>query len=424
MQFCTWLIGFWLVSAVLAFGEELPKPIQDGDYRTYTSAEIKLGQLLFSDRILSGTYRVSCATCHSFDRASSNGFRLDGMVPVEGDDLAINGLPLYDVFKPSAKHAPTLFNLGAKEFTVLFSDGRVARKKNGQFIAPAANELPDGLRDVLAVQALFPAVTGDELVGNVENEISAVAHLGNAAIWAALTKRVQDLPDYWPYFQAAYPRLKRRQEISIVEIANAISAFVGSEWRSDQSPFDAYLRGDDSALNAQEKRGLKLFYGAAQCSDCHSGSFQTDNQFYFAPNSFWRFDVEKNERTGDINLGRYKVSGKENEKFKIRTPSLRNVARTAPYGHAGGVESLRKMISLHLEPERALQEMQSDIVRLGLTEDVSNASQNLKYKGKVDLRSDIVINDLLAFLEALTDKKSLTGRLGKPKDVPSSLVLD
>ena len=294
----------------------------------------------------------------------------------------------------------------------------VARKPDGDFLHPGKEKLPKGLQDVLAVQALFPAVNGDEMVGRVDSDVSAVAHLGNGAIWATLAKRVQDLPDYWPYFQAAYPSLNYPTEISIVEIANAISAFVGSEWRSAQSPFDAYLRGDKKALNNEEIRGMKLFYGAAQCDTCHSGPFQTDHQFHFIPNSFWRFDVEKEKRTGDVNFGRFNVSGKERDKFKIRTPSLRNVTKTAPYGHAGGIESLREMILFHLEPGRALKEMQSDLIRFGLTKEVSTASQNLKYKGKADIRSDIVISDLLAFLETLTDEKSLSGRLGKPIEVP------
>ncbi|MEE9375787.1 MAG: cytochrome-c peroxidase, partial [Rhizobiaceae bacterium] len=168
MRFCITLIGVCLLLTGVVLSAELPKPIIDQDYRNYSTPQIKLGQVLFYDRVLSGTYRVSCATCHNHDRGSSNGFRLDGKdTATGGDDLAINGLAVYDALKPSSKHAPTLFNLGAKEFTVLFLDGRVARDKKGNLISPSSGQLPSGLRDVLAVQALFPAVTGDELIGKV-----------------------------------------------------------------------------------------------------------------------------------------------------------------------------------------------------------------------------------------------------------------
>ncbi len=418
------VIGFWLFAASQALAGELPKPPSAADYRDYPSVQVKLGQLLFYDRVLSGTFRVSCATCHNHDRASSNGFRLDGKKSHEEDALAVNGLPIYDALKPSSKHAPTLFNLGAKEFKTLFFDGRISRKEDGGFHAPTKESLPIGLRDVLAVQALFPAVTGDELVGKIESDITAVAHLGNGAIWGALAKRVQELPDYWPYFQAAFPKLKEPKDISIVEIANSISAFIGTEWRSDGSAFDAYLRGDESALNGQQQRGMKLFYGAAKCDDCHGGAYQTDHQFHFVPSSFWRFDVLGEERNSVVNLGLFNVTKKPKDKFKIRTPSLRNVTDTAPYGHAGGVKSLRRMIWYHLNPNVALSEMGKDLSRLGLSEAVGNVVLNPALGGGVELRSGNVMADLLAFLEALSDETGLHGKLGKPNNVPSSLALD
>ena len=61
------------------------KPLTDADFRKYPEAQVRLGQLLFYDRVLSGTYRVSCATCHNHDRASSNGFLLPGRKALEGE---------------------------------------------------------------------------------------------------------------------------------------------------------------------------------------------------------------------------------------------------------------------------------------------------------------------------------------------------
>ncbi len=140
----------------------LPDPVSDTDFRIYPDEQVKLGRLLFYDRILSNSMLVSCGTCHNHDRATSNGPRIDGAL-VEGDAMAVDNLARYLADNPSARHAPPLFNLGATEFTTLFGDGRIAVGNSGGFIVPDGVTLPDGLRDILAVQALLPAVTPGEL---------------------------------------------------------------------------------------------------------------------------------------------------------------------------------------------------------------------------------------------------------------------
>ena len=351
-------VAAFLIGSIPALAGELPKFLTNEDFRTYPDAQVKLGQLLFYDRILSGTYRVSCATCHNHDRASSNGVRLDGKEE-ERDDLAVNGEPIYEPFKPSAKHAPVLFNLGARQFTRMFSDGRVALLAGGSFLSPAGNELPEGLNDVLAVQALFPALEKGELVGSVESDVSTAAHIGNTAIWDVLAKRISDTEEYWPYFKTAFPELDNRKQINIVHIANAIGAFVGSEWRSDDAPFDRLLKGDSLSMNRIQVSGMTAFYGAAGCSKCHAGALQTDHQLHFVADA------------------------------KTRTPSLRNVLVTPPYGADGSFGDLAGFLTFH----------------------APGISSETRF-------------ELLAFLNSLTDERGLRGVLGKPLKVPSSLALD
>ncbi|MEP1208716.1 MAG: cytochrome c peroxidase [Rhizobiaceae bacterium] len=448
----TLLVIFAPLLALAGHGAEptLPKPVQDQDFRRYSAAQVKLGQLLFYDRVLSGTYRVSCATCHNPDRAGSNGFPLDRKTGFEVDDLAINGLPLYEALKPSAKHAPALFNLGAKEFTTMFGDGRVARRTDGTFLSPAGEDLPTGLQDVLAVQALFPAVTGDELVGTVDNDVKAVAHLGNNAVWQALTGRVQNLPEYWPFFQNAYPELKSLGEINITHIANALSAFVGTEWRSDTSPFDAYLRGDKAALTQSQLAGLNLFYGKAQCSSCHSGPFQTDHDFHAVATPLWRFDVdffadsgeggesgdgdgdgEGGEAGGkagfDLHLDRSELTGRDADKYRRRTPSLRNVEFSAPYGHAGSFGTLPDFVKAHLDPAEGLQGFVAE--RTGGRPppvEVAATVADLKKRNSLPpvALSKTEFEDLIEFLKSLSQADALSGKLRRPEMVPSSLALD
>ncbi len=433
-----WLL--WLafagVTGSAAAQENLPQPLTDSDFRQYAPAQAKLGRLLFYDRVLSGTFRVSCATCHNHDRASSNGFPIVELPDTAPDDLAINGLPLYDPLRPSSRHAPPLFNLGAKEFVAMFSDGRVAETGKGIFISPSKDPLPDGLSDVLAVQSLFPAVTGDELVGTVESDLSIAAHNGDAAVWAALAERVRDLPEYLPHFRAAYPQVTSSSQITVTRIANAIAAFVGTEWRSDQSPFDRYLRGDQSALSAAQLRGMKWFYGDAGCAQCHSGPLMSDNDYHSIGAWPWRFDADFNDDLPKVLPGRINVTGKASDAFKMRTPSLRNVAFSAPYGYAGGYETLKEVIEAHVDPEKvhnakvALIEKQqqrwsADDRKIAQSVFQSRSIAVSPLKGlAAEGKLDPVIDDLIAFLSATSDEAGARGRLGKPEEVPSSLVLD
>lgn len=424
--FAAALTGLWLTTGS-AIGLELPKPAVDGDYRSASPELVKLGQMFFYDRVLSGTYRVSCATCHNPDRAGSNGFRTDAKPDEEGDELAINGLPVYEALKPSAKHAPALFNLGAKDFTAMFGDGRVAQLPDGSFRSPAGSELPEGLTDVLAAQALFPAVTGDELVGTVDNAVKDVAHLGNRAVWEALADRIKILPEYWPFIKPAYPELEAIEELDIVHVANAISAFVAKEWRSDDSPFDQYLRGNRSALSTRQIRGLELFYGKAGCSDCHQGTFQTDQGFHVVATPLWRFDVDFSESEFDLHSDRAELTGNDADKYLRRTPSLRNVEWTPPYGHAGSFETLEQMVRAHLNPVQGLRDFVSD--RLDgdkATAAIDATIQDLASRNQLPPTklSDPEIEDLIAFLNSLSEPAALAGKLGRPLEVPSSLALD
>lgn len=390
------------MSASAWAAERLPAPLTDEDFRSYPMAQVRLGRLLFHDRVLSGTYRVSCATCHNHDRASSNGVRLDGRKE-EKDDLAVGGEAVYQPFEPSAKHAPALFNLGARQFTRLFGDGRVERLPDGSFRSPAGDVLPEGLTDVLAVQSLFPAIQANELAGTVDSDLTAVAHQGSPAIWEVLAARVRDLPGYWPHFRAAYPDLKSSSDITIVEIANAIGAFVGTEWRSDASPFDRFLRGDDKALTPRQKRGMILFYGQGRCATCHTGALQTDHGFHSTASSAGASEEGNGEVATERFTDRGDVTGNADDRGAFRTPSLRNVTASAPYGITGSYGTLEAFLKDHLK-----------------SSDLSSAATvdpGLPYGRER-------IGDLIAFLAALADRIGVRGRLGKPDEVPSSLALD
>lgn len=409
------LLACCMLPVATAPGAELPSAAPG--LSPNEEAEMQLGRLLFYDRVLSGTYRVSCATCHHHDRASSNGFA----TPLAGDDLAVGGLPLYDALKPSAKHAPALFNLGYAEFDTLFFDGRIQLKEDGSVSTPVGDKLPDGLRDPLAVQALFPAVTGDELVGSIDSEVRDAARRGHRAIWDALVKRLWDLPDYEAPVLAAYPELRSLDELRIHHVGNAIGAFIAHEWRADRAPYDGWLAGDRSALEPAQERGLKLFEGKARCSSCHQGRFQTDHGFHNSASPPWRFDQPLSDQ--DFHRDRFDVTGLPADRHQRRTLSLRNITATAPYGFAGSHEVLRTYIEYHIAPEAGMRRWLGE-----RTEDEASQITSAEILATHDMPNirlnESEIDDLLAFLESLTDEASLPGRLGKPSEVPSNLALD
>ena len=115
------------------------------------------------------------------------------------------------------------------------------------------------------------------------------------------------------------------------------------------SPLDRYLAGDKDALSQLAKRGLELFQGEAGCIDCHNGPLLSDEKFY-------RLGVSYRD------VGREKVTGKKDDRYRFRTPSLRNVAETGPYMHDGSQETLVDVVTFYFRgiPETPVDGLMPD----------------------------------------------------------------
>ncbi len=414
--------------------------MQSSDFLDFDDDLAKLGQLLFFDPILSGNRNISCATCHSPDHGSSDGLSLGiGEGGVGLGPKRSPGQGASRIRKRIPRNAPALWNLGARQFKTLFHDGRVSHSDiydNG-FSTPAQEWLPEGLDNLLAVQALFPLTAQFEMAGDpLENEIAGAAYDRIDAVWPIVTKRVRTNPEYAGMLIAAYDDLDDPLDISIAHIVNAIAAFEALEFQSIDSPFDAFLAGDLDALNDEQRAGAELFYGKAGCSDCHAGALQTDHEFHalmlphFGPGRTRRWDTIVRD------VGRMGVSDRLQDAYRFRTPSLRNVALTAPYGHNGAYMSLEAMVRHHLNPRASFEAWSPDQARLPAVAWLA-ASDFLPFEDKrerarlarrADLApqqlSDAEIEQILAFLHALTGRESIEGRLGRPDRVPSGLEID
>ena len=211
---------------------------------------------------------------------------------------------------------------------------------------------------------------------------------------------------------------------------------------------------------------MELFYGKARCADCHSGKFQTDQRFHaiampqIGPGkgdgndgAYWR---TSGNRGFLEDFGRGRVTRRPEDKFKFRTPSLRNVAVTGPWGHSGAYHELEDVVRHHLDPEACLDEYDVSQATLLPMRDVVETSSdhadlkqvflagarlegfmmrdtfvqtNKTLRGQIqsanELRvtklTEVEIRQLVAFLGALTDPNVAGMGRWIPQQVPSQL---
>ncbi len=346
----------------------LPSPLKDQDY-LYDGAPdpklVELGRNLFFDPVLSGNRNISCGTCHDPAFGSGDGLALGiGEGGIGAGPKRVTAVP---VTGRVPRNAQPLWNIGARSYVSLFHDGRVETLNPGDAAGPIRNpagaDLPSDVASPLAAQAFFPVTSPIEMAGQYsESSIANAAHYENRPkIWGSLAARVADIPDYMEMLRAAYPEITGAEQVTYGHIADALAAFQTAAFRSDESPFDTVLlTGDLSTLTQDAQEGLTLFYGAARCASCHSGPLLTDHQFraiaipQIGPGKGHGGDMTYLAETGLAarmeDEGRYRVTGNHEDLFAFRTPSLRNVALTGPWGHSGAFTSLEDMVRHHLNP--------------------------------------------------------------------------
>lgn len=220
----------------------------------------------------------------------------------------------------------------------------------------------DGRAASLEEQALAPIQADVEMNQNLDE----------------LERELGAIPGYVEQFQNVFGARPNRRDV-----AKALAAYQRT-LNTGGSPYDRYLLGDDKALSADAKRGLELFVGAARCIECHNGPLLSDGKYH---------------RTGaaDDEDGRYKVTGESDDLYRFRTPSLRNVAQTAPYMHNGLFATLDGVLSFYYNGPRPPTEHGPPI-----------EAPDLQHRDLAD------IDYLLAFLNSLTgDLPDVT-----PPDLP------
>ena len=335
-------------------------------YSKYSSAgveeeRIELGKTLFFDPILSGNNERACASCHHPDLAFTDG---------QKTSIAFNKT------NQLQRNSPTLMNSVFN--TRFFWDARATTPE-------------DQIEHVL--------FNPDELNSNYE----------------ALIEKLNTSTVYITEFKKAYPELQdgRSKPISRYTIVASITAYIQS-LRSFNSQFDQAIKGERKPANQQIETGFNIFTGKGKCATCHfiptfAGNvpplyIDTETEVLAVPaiNNFQKAEI-------DSDMGRY-ANGRPHEKTDynknaFKTPSLRNIALTAPYMHNGVFNTLDEVIEFYniggghawgIAPENTT--LAPDSLHLSTSE----------------------IQDLIIFLEALTDTAGFTNA---PKSLPKSATL-
>jgi len=321
------------------------------DHNPVSGDKVQLGRKLFFDRRLSANNTVSCAMCHIAEQGfAQNELRLP--VGIEG--------------KSVRRNAPTIYNTAYLER--LFHDGREISLEN---------------------QVWGPLLAGNEM--------------GNVSI-GVVVERIRGLDDYVERFEKAFGRGPDMQTIGMA-LASYERVLVSAASRFDRW----YFGNDKAALGASAQRGFEVFSGKGRCVACHTIAKKfalfTDGRFHntgigyyatmrpvdtelevlLAPGQSARVETELRSTTGTENfrdLGRYEVTVLPDDRWRYRTPTLRNIALTAPYMHDGSMPTLRDVLLFYNRGGVPNEVLDPLISPLGL--------------------SDTEIEDLLEFLRALT----------------------
>lgn len=329
-----------------------PLPVPEDN--SLTREKIQLGRKLFFDRRLSLNNTQSCAMCHIPEQGFTNN-ELGTAVGLEGRNVGRN--------------SPTLYNVAYK--TRMFHDAR---------------------ESTLEQQAWQPIINHLEM---------ASPSIG----WAL--EVIRGLPDYDGLFEAAFDGSGATMET----VADALASYQRTLLVAD-SPFDKwYYGGEKDALDDSAKRGFEIFKGRGACNSCHlvgkDHALFTDEAVHntgtgytramgsekpqtrrviLAPGMFGEMAVERiamvTPKGGGNDLGRYEVTGDVADRWRYMTPSLRNVALTAPYMHDGSLLTLEDVVAFYNQGGVANPTKDPRIQPLGLSAEEEA--------------------DLVAFLKALT----------------------
>lgn len=282
-----------------------------------TPETVRLGRWLYFDKRLSADGTVACASCHKPENAFSE------LTPVS---TGIRG-------QKGGRKAPSFVNQAWTIYPNFFWDGRAASLEE-QALGPIANPIE---------------------MGNTHD---------------AMLATLRSIKSYPGYFKQAFGD----ESITKERVAKAIADYERTRM-SGNSPWDRWKDGDEKAVSQQVKDGSNLFFGKALCMQCHLGQNFTDSSFH---NLGIGWDAAAKKLKDE---GRSAISKKVEDTGAFKTPTVRDVAKHAPYMHDGSLATLRDVVEHYNKGGNPNPHLSPKIKKLDLT------------KSEVDA--------LVAFMEAL-----------------------
>lgn len=410
-------------------------PSTGRDLPTIASPMAQLGRHLFFTKALSGEMDTACASCHLPTLGGGDDLALPVGVHAADPDLIGPGRIHFDNTPLVPRNAPTTLNIGLWD-AFMFHDGRIESldKITGQHgegemgIRTPDTAMgvadPNSGRTLSMAQARFPVTSEAEMRGE-EFEAGEAGDVVRNHLAERLCAEGEDGLDaatsaWWQgEFTAIFgPAPTVKELITEQRIAQAIAAYEQSQIFVD-TPWRAYVQGDEAAIGAAAKRGALIFYrpleeGGANCVQCHSGDFFTDELFHVA--AVPQIGPGKGDGpNGMDDYGRYRETHNLDDIYAFRTPTLLNITETGPYGHDGAYSTLEAMVRHMIDPQTAVATY--DWNQLDPTIPIRDATINTR-KALIHLQlqrlmglpgltpltlSEPEVADLLAFLNTLTD---------------------
>lgn len=337
--------------------------------------KVQLGKKLFFTKNLGGEQSVACVSCHHPLLGGGDDLSLSvGVAAVDELDNQAHDLLGHGRFNENAPHpavprnAPSIFNIALYN-QGLFWDSRVERSRNGEIITPDSTldrrgrrqpdqSIPQGAT-LADAQARFPVTSPEEMRGNFES--SSNNQTLRSALVSRLSNEIDNISTTWP---SEFSQVFGDQQITVNRVFDAIGEYERSMIFVN-NPWQSYLSGNLQAISDSQKQGAILFFtpsqqGGAGCIACHNGSNFTNSRHHLV--AFPQIGVGKGNTSmtnTSQDFGRENITGNSNDRFHFRTPSLLNVAATAPYGHSGAYQTLEEVVEHYNNPRQAIERLYS-----------------------------------------------------------------
>lgn len=306
-------------------------------------AEVILGKMLFFDPRLSKSDQVSCSSCHDPEMGWS-----DRRMVALGHN-----------HQQGIRNTPSLYNVENR--SVFFWDARAQS---------------------LEEQAKGPLTAHNEMAMDVN----------------LLADKLSAIPEYKQYFEEVY----QDSIITYERILESLAIFQKTI-KSQPSKFDAFLKGNYSALNEQEIYGMHLFRTKGRCMNCHHGKDLTDDSFHNIGLTYYKRQYQ--------DLGRFEITNDPQDVGKFKTPSLRDLLNTRPWMHNGLFDDLLGIVNLY----------NSGMHMLDPSAEQKQIDPLYPVTDSLMKPLDLTLEErqaIVAFLESLSGSKFKMRRPVLPKDIP------